>query len=671
MKRKQGHPTDLLLTRRTLGKLCGAFASSLAVWMSGCTSFWKKDAAPAMPPIHCASPEGDPATYEYIVVGSGAGGGPLAANLAKAGHRVLLLEAGSNEESFTYQVPAFHGLASEDDAQKWSFFVRHYESEAQQARDDKYQQQEGGVLYPRAGALGGCTAHHAMITIYPHKSDWDEIATLMGDPSWSDRNMRKYFERLERCQYVDAPSHAEDNPTRHGFSGWLTTNTADPFLVIGDKPLKRILRAAAHESLLRVGNLWTRLKVKLEGHLDPNDWRWRKTNQSPEGLVFTPLSTNEGKRVGVREYVRRVHDACPNNLTITLFALATRVLFEDLPGGGKRAVGVEYLDGQHLYRADPHADPTPQAGVRRTVRASREVIVAGGAFNTPQLLMLSGIGPTAELEKHGIKVEVPLAGVGQNLQDRYEVGVVSEMAEDFSILKGATFKPPDPRGQPDPVFAEWVKGKGVYTTNGAVASLIKRSTPDKPDPDLFIFGVVGLFRGYYPGYSKDAVQNKNFFTWAVLKAHTRNRAGSVTLRSHDPRDTPHVNFRYFDEGSAGHEEDVDAVVEGIETARRIMKEAGDIVKHEVVPGGMIQTREQLKQFVKDNAWGHHASCSCKMGPKSDPMAVVDGNFRVYGTNNLRVVDASIFPRIPGFFIVTSVYMISEKASDVILADAQA
>jgi choline dehydrogenase len=102
-----------------------------------------------------------------------------------------------------------------------------------------------------------------------------------------------------------------------------------------------------------------------------------------------------------------------------------------------------------------------------------------------------------------------------------------------------------------------------------------------------------------------------------------------------------------------------------------MKEAGDIVKQEVVPGGVIQTREQLKQFVKDNAWGHHASCSCKMGPKNDPMAVVDGNFRVYGTNNLRVVDASIFPRIPGFFIVTSVYMISEKASDVILADAQA
>lgn len=670
MKRKDSK--DLLMTRRTLGKMCGAFVSSLGVWMSGCTSLWRSGEAPAMPPISCTASESDSADYEYIIVGSGAGGGPLAANLAKAGHRVLLLEAGGDEESFTYQVPAFHGLASEDDSQKWSYFVRHYSSEAQQSRDDKYQRQEGGVLYPRAGALGGCTAHHAMITIYPHKRDWDDIATLMDDPSWSDSNMRKYFERLERCQYVDPPSHAGDNPTRHGFSGWLTTNTADPFLVIGDKPLKKILKATAKESLLRVSHLWARLKVKLEGHLDPNDWRWRESNQSPEGLIFTPLSTNEGRRVGVREYVRRVRDACPNNLTIRLHALATRVLLEDLPGGVKRAVGVEYLDGQHLYRADPHADPNPQAGMRQTVRASREVILAGGAFNTPQLLMLSGIGPRAEIEKHGIKVEIPLAGVGQNLQDRYEVGVVSEMAEDFSILKDATFEPPDPNGKPDPVFAEWqLKGTGVYTTNGAVTALIKRSTANKPDPDLFIFGVVGRFRGYYPGYSKDAVQNKNYFTWTVLKAHTRNRAGVVTLRSGSPRDTPHVNFHYFDEGSVGHEEDVEAVVEGIETARRIMKDAGDIVKQEEVPGRMIQTREQLKQFVKENAWGHHASCSCQMGTKNDPMAVVDGNFRVHGTSNLRVVDASVFPRIPGFFIVTSVYMLSEKASDVILADARA
>lgn len=359
------------------------------------------------------------------------------------------------------------------------------------------------------------------------------------------------------------------------------------------------------------------------------------------------------------------------NLTVQTGALVTQILFEDDPDGKKRATGVEYLEGHHLYRADPHADIRPDAGMRRTVLASREVIVSGGAFNTPQILMLSGIGPKADLEKQGVEVKIDLPGVGKNLQDRYEVGVISEMVDDFSVLEGATFKPPDPSGEPDPKFVEWwLENKGVYTTNGAILSLIKRSEKTRPDPDLFLFGLVGFFKGYYPGYARDAARDKNFFTWAVLKGHTRNQGGQVTLRSRDPRDTPSINFHYFDEGSQGWEEDLDAVVDGIETVRRIMQRTEGLVKREILPGEAVKTQEQMRQFVKDNAWGHHASCTCKMGPKHDPLAVVDGDFRVHGTKNLRVVDASVFPRIPGFFIVTSVYMISEKASDVILADAR-
>ena len=659
-------------TRRGFAKRCAKYVAGFMALLSGCTSLLKKDSALGpLSPITCDKPEaGDGNEYEYIVVGSGAGGGPLAANLAKAGHRVLLLEAGGDEESYTYQVPAFHGLASEDPSQSWNFFVRHYESEGKQIRDDKYLKDQGGVLYPRAGALGGCTAHHAMITIYPHKSDWDELAELTGDSSWSDENMRKYFERLERCQYVEQPRTEGENPTRHGFGGWLTTMTADPKLVVSDRSLKTLIRATLRESVFKVGGFLSRVKLKIKGHLDPNDWRWREANQSPEGLVFTPLSVNEGKRVGTREYIRRVQKACPNNLTIQMGALVTRVLFEDDADGSKKAVGVEYLEGQHLYRADPKANPSPDGGSTRMVRFSREIILSGGAFNTPQMLMLSGIGPKEELEKHGIGVQVDLPGVGQNLQDRYEVGVVSEMEKDFSILQGATFAPPDPSQKPDPMMDDWLEGKGVYTTNGAVMSLIKRSKKDRPDPDLFIFGLVGYFRGYYPGYAKDAARDKNFFTWAVLKAHTQNRGGTVTLRSNDPRDVPDINFRYFEEGSTGWEEDLESVVEGIETARRIMGRADGVVKQEVIPGPAFASREQLRDFVKDNAWGHHASCTCKIGTKDDPMAVVDGNFRVHGTKNLRVVDASVFPRIPGFFIVTSVYMISEKATDVILADVR-
>jgi choline dehydrogenase len=154
----------------------------------------------------------------------------------------------------------------------------------------------------------------------------------------------------------------------------------------------------------------------------------------------------------------------------------------------------------------------------------------------------------------------------------------------------------------------------------------------------------------------------------VLKAHTRNTAGTVRLRSADPRDRPEINFRYFDEGNDAAGADLAAVVDGVQFVRRISKHNGAI-KEEAIPGPAVQTPDQIAQFVKDNAWGHHASCSNPMGKADDPAAVVDSNFRVIGVKGLRVVDASVFPRIPGFFIVTPTYMIAEKASDAILADA--
>src|SRR5439155_1599918 len=124
-----------------------------------------------VPPVACPAPGGTDEAYDYVVVGSGAGGGPLAANLAREGYRVLLLEAGGDDEPYTYQVPAFHALAAEDAHLRWDYFVRHYADESRQRRDWKYSNvpaafSRRGILYPRAGTLGGCTAHNAMITIY-------------------------------------------------------------------------------------------------------------------------------------------------------------------------------------------------------------------------------------------------------------------------------------------------------------------------------------------------------------------------------------------------------------------------------------------------------------------------------------------------------------------------
>src|SRR5438270_13666902 len=168
--------------------------------------------------------------FDYIVVGSGAGGGPLAANLARRGMRVLLLEAGGDSGNFHYQVPCFHGLASEDPAYSWDFFVRHYEDDGRQQLDPKYDPTRDGVFYPRAGTLGGCTAHNAMITVYPYDSDWDRIAEATGDASWSSTRMRGYFERLESCRYRPAWLDTPINLSGHGYKGWLPVSQADPLL---------------------------------------------------------------------------------------------------------------------------------------------------------------------------------------------------------------------------------------------------------------------------------------------------------------------------------------------------------------------------------------------------------------------------------------------------------
>ncbi|USP77929.1 uncharacterized protein yc1106_05203 [Curvularia clavata] len=630
--------------------------------------------------------------YEYVVVGSGAGGSPLAARLALAGYKVLLLEAGDDQTNTTqYNVPALHAVAAEYEPMRWDFFVKHFDDEAEMKRDTKltYTLPDGsrytganppagakplGILYPRVGSLGGCTAHNALITTYPYGSDWKTIQDLTGDDSWAPENMRNYFKRLERNRYL--PSSIAG----HGFSGWLETSLTDLTLIVQDLKVVSLVLAAASgmgksllSSLLTTVTGLAQVLLRDINNPSPNrDWA--------EGMWQVPLAMNipDYKRAGPVDFLRQVLDAKNSDgsrkyhLDIQLNTLVTNVRFNQTEDGKTKATGVNFLTGRSLYGADPRrqSGQATGKGTKGAVTATREVILSAGTFNTPQILKLSGVGPKEELEQFGIEVVKDLPGVGTNLQDRYEVPVTGQSPTKISLLNGCTFL----EGY-DKCLEKWEKlplgiGKGVYATNGVALAITKRASNSiHGNADLFIAGWPAYFNGYYPDFFKNATAGQNHWTWLVLKAESRNNAGTVTLRSADPQDMPEIRKRNF---AVGGNEDLNALVEGLEYGRRAFE---DLIPldgkfEEVWPGKSVQTTEDWKTFAKYQAWGHHASCTCPIGADDDEQAVLDSNFKVRGIEGLRVVDASAFPKIPGTFIALPIYMISEKASDVIIADAK-
>lgn len=770
--------------------------------------------------------------FDYIVVGSGAGGGPLACRLALAGKRVLLLEAGGDPHKATSaqfpraaageinEIPAYHGAATEDHELSWQYSVRHYANTATQKADAKYNRLDatfddgsnppapypaaprfldpgsrsgrgqGGIFYPRSSNIGGCTAHHAMIVIAPNDCDWNYVADLTGDESWRAGNMRGYFARMERCLYPAAYNNflrkalgliyrlwrwlvlqfdprAVLDDGGHGQKGWQPTSFIDPALIENiaknDKNLLGVLARSAL-SVLHASKPLTRMfakalfRLRIVQQLDYNDINTRQA--SPQGVFLIPLGVESdpksprlGRRVGVREFILDTQAKHPDRLVVVSGVHVTRVIFDGQPGEAPRAVGVDYAQGEHLYEASPlQTGDAPAARSHFFVKTDGEVILSGGAFNTPQILMLSGIGdaevlakvpadpayrdsaPDAEpcvlrdrngqplRDKTGAARRVHLPGVGRNLQDRYEVTVVSEMARDFSTLNGVSFAPGDPN---DPARTQWLMNKGgLYRTNGGTIAILKRSDArekDRPEADLFTFGAPAAFRGYYWGWSRElfratlggTANQHNLWSWVILKAYTQNHAGRVTLRTTNPFHAPDICFDSFNEQAeaeaaaiaaaieqrraAGEpyedllrrqrendrlledsRRDLAAVVEMIKTVRAINAQNSKQFVNEVQPGvDRPDDSAALKDWIKTQAWGHHCSCTCRIGSDAwqadtaklnDRGGVLDSHFRVQGVRGLRVVDASVFPKIPGYFILAPIFMVSEKAADTLLKD---
>ncbi|PVI00425.1 GMC oxidoreductase [Periconia macrospinosa] len=613
--------------------------------------------------------------YEYVIIGSGAGGGPLAANLARAGHSVYLIEAGENRgDDLLQRVPSFANEGSEEPRATWSFFVSHYENETQAYRDTKYTWRtpeqdyyvgldppEGseplGIYYPRGASLGGSSMVNAMNFALPPDRDWDAIADLTGDETWRATSMRTYYERLEHSNYIASNGTGSQG---HGFDGYIHSNHNDVELLRGQPGFLEIIRTL-YNSVGHFPNSTDEIFQLMQRDMNRLD----DTRYEANDLFNIPIHYDaQHRRSSAQSYLMDTvnqYNADGTHrypLTINTNSLATRIIFENSTTGGKpRAVGVEYLHGQALYRADQRHNGL-QRGTPGNVTATREVIVSGGAFNTPQILKLSGVGPADELTQHGISVVVDLPAVGTNLQDNYEGGVHVEAARPFeSVFMNCTWRAPG-----DPCLRQWeADGSGAYGIGAApVSALYRTSVAETPDADLFLFGAAGaLFEGFFPGYGTNYTPPETFF-WSVVKMQMRNTAGTVKLRSADPQDTPEIAFNFFAEG---REKDLQSLVEGVQWTLDAFESIGApygpyrVVKP--VPG------VDMGQSIMDDTFSHHASSTCAIGV-NQTTSCVDSQFRVHGVDGLRVVDASVFPSVPGAFPVLPTFMISEKAFAVIL-----
>jgi choline dehydrogenase len=444
--------------------------------------------------------------------------------------------------------------------------------------------------------------------------------------------MHKIFTKIEKNNYMPRGT------PNHGFDGWFQTQ-------MGTMSQSRVAPLQGNRVMEQYARDWN-LTMSMSNLLirDPNEISpTRDQTSSIYGLVNHQYAN--GQRYSAREYINAAVQQRAN-LTISLTSLATKVLFDTTgtrcagANGAPRATGVEYLFGRSLYKADARNTGNAQ-GVKRTAIARREVILSGGAFNSPQLLMLSGIGNATELQKFGIPVIKDLPGVGQNLMDNQEMPIV---------------------------------GTGNAGSGIAGVAMYKTLHPAHGERDMFLMGGPGfLFRGFWPNNAVRVPPDPfNAYGVSMVKGSSVNNKGWVKLRSADPTDTPEINFNHYAHGA---EYDLEAMKDTVAWIRTVYRRVG-ITPTEppcTRPGGPDANGycgKEDEDWIHKQTFGHHPTSTCKIGADNDPMAVLDSKFRVRGVSGLRVVDASAFARIPGVFPSLPTFMISQKASDDMLAELQ-
>ncbi|MBB5047266.1 choline dehydrogenase-like flavoprotein [Rhodopseudomonas rhenobacensis] len=449
---------------------------------------------------------------------------------------------------------------------------------------------------PRGKGLGGSSAINAMVYIRGHKSDYDHWASL-GNAGWSYDDVLPYFKRSE--------NNSDFNGEYHGQSGPLYVNKLRT-----DNPVHEIYLQAAREAQFRIRD-------------DFNA-------EEQEGLGLYQLTQHNGERWSAARAYLQPHIGKRSNLRVETKAHASRILFD-----GTRAVGVEYRQG----------DKTLQ------LRARREVILSSGAFQTPHLLMLSGVGNAHALAQHGIASVHHLPGVGQNLQDHPDF--IFAYMSDRPYFTGTSF-----RGiarQLASIGKYRRDGRGAMTTNFAECGGFLKTRPELAAPDIQLhFGMAivddhGRKRRWGTGFSCHV---------CLLRPDSR---GSVGLTSADPLAPPSIDPNFL-----GEDSDLEAMVAGYKTTRRLMETpALQALQQKDMFTAEVRSDDDIRTILRQRVdTVYHPVGTCKMGV-DDATAVVDPQLKVHGVQGLRVVDASVMPTLIGGNTNAPTIMIGEKAADMI------